>query len=160
MSHRPAISALAVSLICAAALSGCLTPHVKPVLSQAVIQARAGASAKPAACPSSDLSTISPVEVAFGFDEATVPEAGHRLLEAAARWLVCNPHVEVVIQPDADNHGDAAHLADLAQRRGQAVMDELRTLGAKDAVMRLLPRGGADPVSAPHLVISAKGRGW
>ncbi len=160
MSRRALFPALAVSLISAAALSACLTPHVKPTLSQAVVEARAAAAAKPAACPSSDVSTISPVEVGFGFDEATVPEAAHKRLAAAAQWLVCNPHVEAVIQPDADRHGDAAHQNDLAQRRGQAVVDALRSLGARDAVIRLLPRGGADPVTAPHLLISAKGRGW
>jgi outer membrane protein OmpA-like peptidoglycan-associated protein len=160
MSSRALISALAVSLISAAALSGRLTPHVKPTLSQAVVEARAGAGAKPAACPSSDLGAISPVEVAFGFDEATLPEVAHKRLAAAARWLACNPRVEAVVSPEADRHGDAAHMNDLAQRRGQAVVDELRSLGARDTVIRLLARGGADPVSAPHLVISAKGRGW
>ena len=160
MSSRTLFPVLATSLIAATALSGCLTPHVQPALSQAVVQARAGAGAKTSACPSSDLATISPVEVAFGFDEATVPEPGHIALADAAKWLTCNPRAEAVIQPDADNHGDAAHLTDLASRRAQAVQDELRSLGAKDTAIRILARGAPDPVSAPHLVISAKGRGW
>jgi outer membrane protein OmpA-like peptidoglycan-associated protein len=160
MSRPALVTALAASLVCATALSGCLTPHVKPALSQAVVQARAGAGAKPAACPAGDLATISPLVLGFGFDEATVAEMDHKSLAAAALWLTCNPHVEVTIAPDADRHGDAAHLDDLARRRGQAVLDELRSLGAKDAVIHLLPRAAADPVSAPHLLISAKGRGW
>jgi outer membrane protein OmpA-like peptidoglycan-associated protein len=160
MSRTALISVLASSLVSAAALSGCLTPHAKPTLSQAVVQARAGAGAKPAACPSSDVSTVSPLEVAFGFDEATVPEVGHKRLADAARWLACNPQVEVVIRPDADRHGDAAHQNDLAQHRAQAVSADLRSLGAKDAVIHMLARGAADPVSAPHMVIAAKGRGW
>jgi outer membrane protein OmpA-like peptidoglycan-associated protein len=141
-------------------LAGCLTPHVKPAPSKAVAQAEAGAGKMASACPAGDLASISPVDVGFGFDEATVPEAGHRKLEAAARWLKCNPQAPVVIQPDADNHGDAAHLQDLAQRRAEAVSLELRQLGATASVIHMLKRGAADPVSGPHLVISATGRGW
>jgi outer membrane protein OmpA-like peptidoglycan-associated protein len=160
MSLRTVISALAATLVSAAALTGCLTPKVQPALSQAVVQARAGAGAKSAACPSSDLGAISPLEVAFGFDEATVPEVGHTRLAAAARWLACNPRVQVVIAPTADRHGDAAHQSDLASRRAQAVEGELRSQGAKDAVIQTLAAGAPDPVSAPHLLINAKGRGW
>jgi hypothetical protein len=94
------------------------------------------------------------------FDETTIPEAAQAPLAAAARWLACNPGVEVVILPDADNHGDAAHLNDLAQRRAQAVAERLRTLGATAATLRILPRRAPDPVTAPHLVINAQGRGW
>ena len=98
--------------------------------------------------------------MAFGFDDATISEAGQKRLVQAGAWLTCNPQVEVVIIPDADNHGDAAHLSDLAQRRAQATAAQLRTLGAKDAVIRVLARGAADPVTAPHLVVNAQGRGW
>jgi outer membrane protein OmpA-like peptidoglycan-associated protein len=129
-------------------------------LSQAVVQARSGASTKTAACTGADLASVSPVDMSFGFDEATLSETGQKGLSQAAAWLVCNPHTEVVIVPDADNHGDAAHLNDLAQRRAKAAAEQLRALGAKDAVIRILSRGAADPVTTPHLVINAQGRGW
>jgi outer membrane protein OmpA-like peptidoglycan-associated protein len=160
MSSRALVHALAVSLVCATALGGCLTPRVEPQVSRAVVQARAAAGAKPAACAATPLESVSPVVVAFGFDEATVPDADRTRLTAAVRWLACNPGTEVVIKPDADKHGDAAHLNDLAQRRAQAVQAELRTLGATAPVIRILPRGGPDPVTAPHLVINAQGRRW
>jgi outer membrane protein OmpA-like peptidoglycan-associated protein len=147
-------------LLCAVALSGCLTPHVQPPPSQAVAQARAGAGAKAAACPADTLATLSPVVVAFGFNEDTVPEVGAARLAVAAKWLGCNPGVAVVISPDADNHGDAAHLNDLAARRAQVVADRLRSLGATAPVIRILARGAPDPAGAPHLVIKAQGRGW
>ena len=149
-----------VTLLCAAALSGCLTPRVKVDVSPAIAQARAAASARAAACPTDTLETLSPVIVAFGFDDDKVPEVGDDHLRAAAKWLSCHPGIEVVIAPDADNHGDAAHLNDLAQRRGKAVAERLRALGATAPTLRTLPRGGADPVSAPHLVVKAQGRGW
>ena len=160
MSRRTLLPILAVSLVGATALSGCLTPRVKPALSQAVVQARAGAGAKATACTAGDLASISPVDVGFGFDDAAITEAGQRRLATAAQWLGCNPGAEVVILPEADNHGDAAHLQDLAQRRAQAVQDRLRALGAATAVIHILARGASDPVTSQHLVINAHGRGW
>ena len=74
-------------------------------------QARSGASAKPAACSSDELASISPVEMAFAFDDATISEVGQKRLAQAAAWLVCNPHVEVVIVPDADNHGATRRIS-------------------------------------------------
>jgi outer membrane protein OmpA-like peptidoglycan-associated protein len=160
MSSRAQIFATLVALACATALSGCLTPRVQPPVSPAVAQARAGAGAKPAACPADTLESLSPVIVAFGFDEDTIPKAGEPILAATARWLTCHPGVEVVIAPDADNHGDAAKLNDLAQRRAYAVAGRLRALSAAEATIRTLARGAPDPVTAPHLVIKAQGRGW
>jgi outer membrane protein OmpA-like peptidoglycan-associated protein len=152
--------ALAVILVGAAALSGCLTPRVQPPPSAAVLQARAASGHKTAACTPGGLDAISPVDVGFGFDDAEISEVGQKRLAAAAAWLGCNPGIQAVILPDADNHGDAAHLGDLAQKRALAVQARLRALGATAAVIRLLPRGAADPLTAPHLVVNAQGRGW
>ena len=160
MSLRAQISALALSLACAATLAGCMTPHVQPALSQAVVQARAGAGHEPAACPADDLATLSPLDIGFGFDDAAVSEVGRQRLAIAAHWLACHPGIQVVIAPNADRHGDAAHQNDLASRRAQAVVSELRGQGARDAVIQTLARGAADPVGAPHLLVTAKGRGW
>jgi outer membrane protein OmpA-like peptidoglycan-associated protein len=159
MVFRLVPSALAAILL-TASLTGCLTPHVKPPPSQAILQARAARAAKPAACAAGGLEAISPLDAAFAFDDAAVTEVGQKRLAAAAQWLACNPAVEVVIKPDADSHGDAAHMNELAQHRAQAVADQLRSLGASTAVIRLLPRNGADPVTEPHLLINAIGRGW
>ena len=150
----------AATALCAVTLCACLTPHVKPPVSQAVLDARARAGAKAPACPAGGPETVSPVDVSFGFDDATISEVGLQRLAAAAKWLVCNPKVEAVVLPDADNHGDAAHLADLSQRRAQAVLDQLRADGAKASVIRVLTRGAADPLTAPHVVVNAQGRGW
>lgn len=160
MSRRTLLPALAASLVCTAALSGCLTPRVQPAPSPAVVEARAAAGAKASACKTGDLASISPLDVDFAFDDAAVTESGQRRLAAAAEWLACNPHAEVVILPNGDSRGDAAHLQALAQSRALAVQDRLRTLGATAAVIRLLPRGAPDPLTAPHLVINAQGRGW
>lgn len=159
MSIRGPITA-AVLLAAALALAGCLTPHATPNPSAAILEARAGAVAKPATCTPGGLDAISPVQVGFPFDDAQVPAAGQNRLAAATRWLLCNPGVEVSILPSADNHGDEAHQNDLAKRRAQATVDTLRAQGATAAVLHIAPRDGADPIATPHLVIQASGRGW
>jgi outer membrane protein OmpA-like peptidoglycan-associated protein len=160
MQHRPLFSGLAMAVLCAAGLSACLTPHVQPVLSTAVAQARAGALAKPAACTPGGLDQISPVDAVFAFDATEISPQGGQRLAAAARWLTCNPGVEAVIRTDSDSHGAAAHQDALASGRGKAVADKLRELGATATTLRIVARGGADPVTTPHLLINATGRGW
>lgn len=160
MTIRRSFSAVAVGLICATALTGCLTPRAKPAPSAAILEARARMTAKPSACPTEGLDAISPVSVGFAFDDPAITTAGQVRLTAAARWLACNPTIEAVVQPDADHHGPPAHLDELAQQRGQAVQSQLRALGANANVVRLLARGGADPVKGPHMLIVAEGRGW
>jgi outer membrane protein OmpA-like peptidoglycan-associated protein len=154
------LPALAAALLCAATLSGCLTPRVKPQPSQAVLEARARVAVKPPACPVGGPETVSPVDVSFGFDDAVISEVGQQRLAKAAKWLACHPQVEAVILPDADRHGDAAHLADLAGRRAQAALDQLRADGAKANLIRVTARGAPDPLTAPHVVVNAQGRGW
>jgi outer membrane protein OmpA-like peptidoglycan-associated protein len=160
MQHRAFVSGLAAILLCAAGLSACLTPHAKPTPSAAILESRAGAKAHAAACAPGGLEAISPLDADFAFDDAEISPLGLTRLTAAVRWLGCNPGVEVVIRPDADNHGDKAHLDAMAASRAKAVADKLRDLGATAATLRIVARGAPDPVSAPHLVIIAAGRGW
>lgn len=149
-----------MAVLCAGGLSACLTPHVQPTLSTAVVEARAAAQVKAPACTPGGLEQVSPVDAAFAFDETEISPQGGQRLAAAARWLTCNPGVEAVIRPDGDNHGDAAHLNALAEGRAKSVADKLRELGATGATLRILTRGAPDPVTTPHLLINATGRGW
>jgi outer membrane protein OmpA-like peptidoglycan-associated protein len=159
MARRFAAPALLL-IFAAVTLSGCLTPRVTPRPSAAIVTARKGAGAKPAACQLGDLARVSPTVATFPFDDATIDETGNRRLAAAAAWLNCNPGVPVVVAPTADNHGTAQHQKDLAVSRAQAVTAALRALGARSAVIHALALGGADPVSGPHLIVQADGRGW
>jgi len=157
---RRAFSVLAAGLLCATALSGCFTPRVKPAPSPAILDARARVGAKAAACPTEGLDAVSPVAVGFAFDDGAITPAAQTRLAAAAKWLSCNPGVEAVIQPDADHHGSDAHMNELAQQRAAAVQTQLRALGAAATVIRTLPRGAKDPVTAPHMVLLVEGRCW
>ncbi|WP_309605001.1 OmpA family protein [Phenylobacterium sp.] len=161
MSRHPHLPhALLIALLCAPALAGCLTPRARPIPSPAVLESRAHVGARVQACPAGDLAEISPVTVTFGFDDARISDAGQARMAGAAAWLACHAGTEVVIRPAADNHGAAAHQQDLAARRAQAVLDQLRALGDTASVVRRLALGAADPVTAPHLLIQAEGRGW
>ena len=53
-------------------LSACLTEHVQPTLSTAVVEARTAAQAKPPACVAGGLDQVSPVDAAFGFDDTQI----------------------------------------------------------------------------------------
>jgi len=148
-----------MSLACATTLSGCLTPRAKPAPSAAVEQARARVGVKTGACALGDLASVSPVNVGFGFGDAKLDQAALRKVAEAADWLKCNPGVQVAILPAADGHGTAAQQQALAASRAKAVVDQLRSLGAQP-VIHTLAEGAPDPVTAPHLVILAQGRGW
>ncbi|HEX3363721.1 OmpA family protein [Phenylobacterium sp.] len=160
MQHRALFSGLAVAVLCAGGLSACLTPHIQPPASPAIIEARTAAQAKAPACMPGGLDQISPVDAAFAFGDTEISPQGGQRLAVAARWLVCNHSVETVIRPDGDNHGDDAHMDALANGRAKSVADKLRELGATGGTLRILSRGAPDPVTAPHLLINATGRGW
>lgn len=163
MARPPSVRRLAAPalfILAAVSLGGCLTPSAKPTPSAAVAEARKAAGVKPAACQGGDLAAVSPTVATFPFDDPKLDDVGTRRLTAAVAWLNCNPGVPVTIVPTADNHGTAQHMQELAVQRGQAVQAALRSLGAANAVIHNLAPNAKDPVTGPHLVIQADGRGW
>lgn len=148
-----------LALAAAALLSGCATPHLKPKISQAVLDARAHRNAPAApACPTAPLAEVSPVLAGFPFDEATLADWLRQSLEPSARWLACHSTL-TVIKPDADGHGTAAEQDRLAAARGAAVRDYLAAQGVPAGRIRVLARGQAEP-AGEHFLIRAEGRRW
>lgn len=155
--------ALAIAFCLSAAatgLAGCLTPSAKVKPSPAVLEARHSAASKAETCQATPLAEVSPTSTDFPYDDSVLDRAGKQRLARVAQWLACHPQTRVVILPSADKHGDAAHQKDLAARRAQAAIAELRAAGATAAVIQTLEPGAADPVTGPHVVIEAAGRGW
>ena len=149
----------AVALTAAVALSGCLTPHAKPVASQAILDARAHRDVPaPDACPQTPLAQVTPLMVAFSFGGAD-PGAAPAALDPQLPWIACHPAVALVIRPDADNHGTAAEQDALALQRARAVQAYLTAHGVAAARIRVLPRAGAEP-AGEHVLIRAEGRRW
>jgi outer membrane protein OmpA-like peptidoglycan-associated protein len=143
-----------------APLAGCLTPHAKPEQSQAIKDALAREHAPmAAACPQTQMSEVSPVEMGFAFGEAALPDMIGHPLAAAARWLSCRPDVPVVVKPDADAHGDEAEQNGLARRRAEAVAAYLTSQGVARERIAILARGAAEP-SSEHFLVLAEGRRW
>jgi peptidoglycan-associated lipoprotein len=155
------IPPLAAALLTAVALSGCMTPHIHPGISQAVLDARAHrTTAQAAACDETGLGDISPVFAGFGFRAADLGSTSQQKLDRAARWLSCHPTVQVVITADADKHGTPAEQRSLADQRGKAAWDYLVAQGVSAQRLRILPFGQQDTASPPHMLIQAQGQGW
>jgi len=153
---RPAL----VWLAAAAALSGCMTRHEKPHLSQAVLDARAHRDVPAvAACPETPLGTLSPVTVGFAFDASDLTEATRLPLAQPAQWLACHPATPVVIKPDADVHGTEAEQDALAQARAAGVKAYLASQGVAADRITILRRGATGPTGEVFL-IRAEGRRW
>jgi len=158
MSRR--LAAALVALAAPLALSACLTPKAKPPPSAAIVEARKGVGQKAPPCAATQLTDVSPAMASFPFDDSLLDEEGQRAVRGVAQFLSCHPGIQIVVLPSADKHGDDAHQKDLVGRRAQAVLAALRADGAASATVHMLAPGAADPVSAPHVVINAVGRGW
>lgn len=141
----------------AAGLAGCMTHKESPTLSLAVIEAREHRNADAtAACTA----LVSPVRVAFGFDESQINELALPALETASQLLSCHPQASVLIFGEPDAHGTPQERAELAKGRAQAVADDLRSRGVVPARMQTQIEGEAPAGDAAHLVVLAEGRRW
>lgn len=153
---RPAVLGLA-PVLALLAVAACTTRE-KPVLSRAVIEARAGAKVKPEAkvvCGP----LASPISVGFGFAESTLNELAVPALEDAGRQLACHPEAAAVVVGHAeDGHGTDAEQAKLASDRAQAVAADLRRRGVPAA--RVQVQTAVPEADARHLVILAESRRW
>lgn len=154
--HLPVL----VTLAACSLLSGCMTPHVQPKASEAIVEARSHRDNEDAAaCPQTKLSEASPVLAGFPFDESNLADWLKQELAEPVHWLSCHPTVAVVIKPDADGHGTAAEQDAIARSRGAAVRDYLAAQGIAAARIRVLERSQAEP-AGEHFLIRAEGRRW
>ncbi|THD74465.1 MAG: hypothetical protein E7812_19300 [Phenylobacterium sp.] len=148
--------ALPAALAAAVGLAACATPVSKPMLSRAVMDARAHRDAAPSAtCP--DLA--SPFSIGFGFGEATLSDITNPPLETLARGLACHPQTAAIIIGQADGHGTTADQKVLAQGRAQAVTDYLQAHSIAPQRLAMQVEGKA-PAGDPRLVVMAEGRRW
>lgn len=151
---------LALALIGAAALAACTTPVAKPVLSQAVIDARAHRDVpQEGACPETPLDSVSPLFVGFPFSEYKMDATLSQPVSEPARWIACHTATPIAIKPDADSHGTDAEQDALAQRRAEAVRNYLIAHGVAAQRIRVLRRNEAAP-GGQVFVINAEGRRW
>lgn len=151
---------LALALIGAAAISACTTPMAKPVLSQAVSDARAHRNVPvEGVCPETPLTSVSPLFVGFPFGESKMDATLSQPVSEPARWIACHTTTPIAIKPDADSHGTDAEQDTLALRRAEAVRNYLVEHGVEAQRIRILRRNEAAP-GGQVFVINAEGRRW
>jgi len=88
--------------------------------------------------------------VYFDFDSYTVKDDYQPLLEAHARYLRSHPDRHVLIQGNTDERGTSEYNLALGERRSQAVLRDLETLGVPDSQLEAVSFGKEKPVALGH----------
>jgi outer membrane protein OmpA-like peptidoglycan-associated protein len=150
------LSSLAAAAL-ALGLAGCVTHASKPVLSRAVLDARAHRDVdRTAVCGA----LTSPVSVGFAFGEPALSELAIPALEGAGQQLACHPEAAVLVVGQADGHGTPAEQHQLAQARTEAVAQDLRARGVAAGRIQTQVEGDLPAGDARRLVVLAEGRRW
>ncbi|WP_042264203.1 peptidoglycan-associated lipoprotein Pal [Paraburkholderia heleia] len=88
--------------------------------------------------------------VYFDFDSYTVKGDYLQLLHAHADYLRSHPAQHVLIQGNTDERGTDEYNLALGQRRSEAVLHELETLGVPDTQLEAVSLGKEKPVALGH----------
>ncbi|MFP6561778.1 peptidoglycan-associated lipoprotein Pal [Paraburkholderia sp. B3] len=86
----------------------------------------------------------------FDFDSDTVKGDYQPLLRALADYLRRHPGQHVLIQGNTDERGSDEYNLALGERRSQAVLHELETLGVPDSQIEAVSLGKEKPVALGH----------
>ncbi|MFP3558260.1 peptidoglycan-associated lipoprotein Pal [Paraburkholderia hospita] len=95
-------------------------------------------------------SPLSKRNIYFDFDNYTVKSDYQSLLEAHARYLRGHPTRHVVIQCNTDERGSSEYNLALGEKRSQAVLRGLETLGVPDSQLEARSYGKEKPVAPGH----------
>jgi outer membrane protein OmpA-like peptidoglycan-associated protein len=146
-----------LALAAAGGLAGCVTHTAQPMLSRAVVDARAHRDVdKVATCGP----LTSPVSVGFAFGENHLNDLAAPALGQAGQDLACHPEAAALVVGQADGHGTQAEQHQLAQDRVDAVVKDLETRGVAPARLQTQVEGKAPAGDARRLVVLAEGRRW
>jgi outer membrane protein OmpA-like peptidoglycan-associated protein len=146
-----------LALAAAGGLAGCVTHTAQPMLSRAVVDARAHRDVdKVATCGP----LTSPVSVGFAFGENQLNDLAAPALGQAGQDLACHPEAVALVVGQADGHGTEAEQHQLAQARVNAVVKDLETRGVAPARIQTQVEGKPPAGDARRLVVLAEGRRW
>jgi peptidoglycan-associated lipoprotein len=144
-----------IAMVLIAILTGC---HSGPKLNQAVGD-NTGSTA------SAQTTNISPPQVDelndpngplakrsiyFDFDSYTVKSDDQPLLQAHAQYLRSHPNRHILIQGNTDERGTTEYNLALGERRSEAVLHELETLGVPDSQLEAVSLGKEKPLAMGH----------
>ncbi len=88
--------------------------------------------------------------VYFDFDSYTVKSDYQPLLDAHAQYLRSHPNRHVLIQGNTDERGTSEYNLALGERRSQAVLHDLETLGVADSQLEAVSFGEEKPTALGH----------
>ncbi|HDR9584339.1 peptidoglycan-associated lipoprotein Pal [Burkholderia stabilis] len=88
--------------------------------------------------------------VYFDFDNYSVKPEYQSLLQAHADYLRSHPARHVLIQGNTDERGTSEYNLALGERRSQAVMSALETLGVPATQLEAVSLGKEKPVALGH----------
>ncbi|VWB30025.1 peptidoglycan-associated lipoprotein [Burkholderia pseudomultivorans] len=88
--------------------------------------------------------------VYFDFDSYSVKPDYQSLLQAHADYLRSHPARHVLIQGNTDERGTSEYNLALGERRSQAVMSALETLGVPASQLEAVSLGKEKPVALGH----------
>lgn len=86
----------------------------------------------------------------FDFDSYTVKDDDLPLLRAHADYLRNHPAQHLLIQGNTDERGTGEYNIALGQRRSEAVLHELESLGVPDSQLEAVSLGKEKPVALGH----------
>lgn len=86
----------------------------------------------------------------FDFDAYTVKSAYQPLLQAHAQYLRSHPNRHVMIQGNTDERGTTEYNLALGERRSEAVLHDLETLGVPDSQIEAVSFGKEKPQALGH----------
>ncbi|WP_065501979.1 MULTISPECIES: peptidoglycan-associated lipoprotein Pal [Burkholderia cepacia complex] len=86
----------------------------------------------------------------FDFDAYSVKPEYESLLQAHAGYLRSHPSRRVLIQGNTDERGTSEYNLALGQRRSQAVLSALETLGVPGTQLEAVSLGKEKPVALGH----------
>ncbi len=86
----------------------------------------------------------------FEFDSSDVPESGHIIIEAHARYLSNHSGALITLEGHADERGSREYNIALGERRADAVRKLMTLLGASDPQIRTISYGEERPAADGH----------
>ena len=86
----------------------------------------------------------------FDFDSYTVKNDDQLLLQAHAQYLRSHPDRHVLIQGNTDERGPTEYNLALGERRSEAVLHELETLGVPESQLEAVSLGKEKPLAMGH----------
>ena len=88
--------------------------------------------------------------VYFDFDSYSVKSDYQPLLEAHAKYLRAHPNRHVLIQGNTDERGTSEYNLALGEKRSEAVLHDLETLGVPDSQLEAVSFGKEKPLALGH----------